>query len=143
MLGWASGGPRSEIVALNRDDLDLGEWAETGLIRLRLLGTKTTGPGRAPRLPLKERPARAVLDWLAMAGIKVGPLFRPISLSDHVPPRRCTPPCSCRCTVPPRRRSAIMPMWSWPRSRPRVCWGARSAELLFLDDTRRCDIAAC
>ncbi|MFN3527419.1 MAG: integrase, partial [Paracoccus sp. (in: a-proteobacteria)] len=41
MLGWASGGRRrSEIVALNRDDLDLRELAATGLIRIRLLTTK-------------------------------------------------------------------------------------------------------
>ncbi|RJK96188.1 integrase [Paracoccus aestuarii] len=91
MLGWASGGRRrSEIVALNRDDLDLAEWAGKGLIRLRLLTTKTTGPGQAPRLPLKGRPARAVLHWLTLARIEAGPLFRPVSLSDRVLPRRLT-----------------------------------------------------
>lgn len=92
MLGWASGGRRrSEIVALNRDDLDLGDWEQKGVLRLRLLSTKTTGPGQAPRLPLKGRPARAVLDWLRVARIEDGPLFRPISQSDRILPRRLTP----------------------------------------------------
>lgn len=92
MLGWASGGRRrSEIVALNRDDLDLSEWAAGGPVRLRLLTTKTTGPERAPRLPLKGRAARAVLDWLDAAGIVDGPLFRPVSRTDRVLARRLSP----------------------------------------------------
>lgn len=92
MLGWASGGRRrSEIVALNRDDLDLTEWEAKRLLRIRLLTTKTTGPDRAPRLPLKGRPAEAVLEWLSRARIENGPLFRPISQADRILPRRLTP----------------------------------------------------
>lgn len=92
MLGWASGGRRrSEIVSLNREDLDLREWAGKGLIRLRLLTTKTTGIEAAPRLPLKGRAAQAVLDWLAAARIEQGPLFRPVSQADRVLDRRLTP----------------------------------------------------
>jgi len=45
MLGWASGGRRrAEIVALNRADINSEEFAENGLLRIRLLSTKTTGP---------------------------------------------------------------------------------------------------
>lgn len=89
MLGWASGGRRrSEIVALNRDDLDIREFANSGMIRIRLLTTKTTAPGQAPRLPLKGRAARAVMDWLTLTGIEAGPLFRPVSLADRVLGRR-------------------------------------------------------
>lgn len=91
MLGWGSGGRRrSEIVALNRDDIDDREYAEAGLIRIRLLTTKTTGPERAPRLPLKGRPARAVMAWIQLAGIEKGPLFRPVSLADRPLPRCLT-----------------------------------------------------
>ncbi|WP_265501142.1 tyrosine-type recombinase/integrase [Paracoccus beibuensis] len=91
MLGWASGGRRrSEIVALNRDDLDLREWQDKGLIRLRLLSTKTTGASLAPRVVLKGRPARAVLDWLHAARIQEGPVFRPVSQADRILPRRLT-----------------------------------------------------
>ena len=89
MLGWASGGRRrSEIVALNREDIDDREMAEKGLIRIRLLTTKTTGPDMAPRLPLKGRAAQAVMAWIALAGIARGPLFRPVSLADRPLPRR-------------------------------------------------------
>lgn len=92
MLGWASGGRRrSEIVALNIDDLDARDFAATGVIWLRLLTTKTTGPDQAPRLPLKGRPARAVMDWVHLAGLRKGPLFRPVSQADRPLPRRLTP----------------------------------------------------
>lgn len=92
MLGWASGGRRrSEIVALDREDVDDRDFAADGLLRIRLLSTKTTGQEAAPRLPLKGRAARAVMVWLAMARIESGPLFRPISQSDRVLPRRLTP----------------------------------------------------
>ncbi|MDO5703553.1 MAG: tyrosine-type recombinase/integrase [Paracoccus sp. (in: a-proteobacteria)] len=91
MLGWASGGRRrSEIAALNRDDIDATDF-EAGLIRIRLLTTKTTGAENAPRLPLKGRAARAVMGWIALAGIDKGPLFRPVSLADRPLPRRLTP----------------------------------------------------
>ena len=87
-LGWASGGRRrSEIVALNVDDIDTREW-DKGLIRLRLLSTKTTGRENAPRLPLKGRAARAVMLWAEAAAIKEGPLFRPVSQADRVLKRR-------------------------------------------------------
>ncbi|MBU3032048.1 tyrosine-type recombinase/integrase [Paracoccus marinaquae] len=92
MLGWASGGRRrSEIVALNRDDIDDGDFTETGLLRIRLLQTKTTGPETAPRLPLKGRAARAVMRWIAAARIAEGPLFRPVSQADRPLPRRLSP----------------------------------------------------
>ncbi|WBU52872.1 tyrosine-type recombinase/integrase [Paracoccus sp. SCSIO 75233] len=92
MLGWASGGRRrSEIAGLNVDDIDAREFTEKGLIRIRLLSTKTTGPERAPRLPLKGRAARAVLGWIGLARLDNGPLFRPISLADRPLPRRITP----------------------------------------------------
>lgn len=92
MLGWASGGRRrSEITALNRDDIDSRDFARAGLLRIRLLTTKTTGLDLAPRLPLKGRAARAVMCWIALAGIEDGPLFRPVSQADRVLKRRLSP----------------------------------------------------
>ena len=92
MLGWASGGRRrSEIAGLNRDDIDTRDFDASGLLRIRLLATKTTGPDLAPRLPLKGRPARAVMAWIIAARIEDGPLFRPVSLSDRVLNRRLGP----------------------------------------------------
>lgn len=91
MLGFASGGRRrSEIVALNRDDIDDRDFAARGLVRMRLLTTKTTGLGEAPRLPLKGRAASAVMAWISLAQIDEGPLFRPVSRADRPLPRRLT-----------------------------------------------------
>jgi integrase len=92
MLGWASGGRRrSEIVALNRDDIDDRDLTAKGILRIRLLATKTTGPDAAPRLPLKGRAAHAVVEWITAARIDSGPLFRPVSLADRPLPRRLSP----------------------------------------------------
>jgi integrase len=88
MLGWASGGRRrSEIASLKREDVSLDEFDETGVIWLRLLETKTTAKGDAPRLVLKGRAARALVAWIKGAIIEDGPLFRPISKSDRPLPR--------------------------------------------------------
>jgi len=59
-----------------------------GLLWVRLLKTKTTKKDQAPRLPLKGRPARAVVHWLEVTKMTHGPLFRPVSLSDRPLPRR-------------------------------------------------------
>jgi len=89
MLAFGSGGRRrSELTALNVEDIDLGEFAEKGLLWVRLIETKTTKKDQAPKLPLKGRPARAVVYWLRVAQLKKGPLFRPISKSDRVLNRR-------------------------------------------------------
>lgn len=92
ILAWASGGRRrSELTALNVEDIDARAMEERGLIRIRLLQTKTTGAESAPRLPLKGAAARAVLDWIAQAGLTEGALFRPVSQADRVLARRLTP----------------------------------------------------
>lgn len=84
-LGWASGGRRrSEIVALNVEDLDLAGFAGQGLIRLHLPGTKTTTKGDTPRLVLQGTPARAVAAWIEAAAMSSGPLFRRITRHDTV-----------------------------------------------------------
>ena len=92
MLGFGSGGRRrSEITALYRDDIGTEDFADKGLIWLRLLETKTTGKADAPRLPLKGRAARAVVGWIEAAAINKGPLFRPVSQSDRVLTRKLAP----------------------------------------------------
>lgn len=92
MLGFASGGRRrSEITALNREDIGLEDFAAKGILWLRLIETKTTAKGSAPRLVLKGRAARAVVNWIEAAEIEAGPLFRPISKSGRALPRRLAP----------------------------------------------------
>lgn len=84
-LGWASGGRRrSEIVALDVDDLDPTAFDAEGLVWLRLPGTKTTTKGETPRLVLTGTPARAVVAWIDAARLTSGPLFRRITRHDTV-----------------------------------------------------------
>lgn len=92
MLAFASGGRRrSEVTALDVQDVGLDDFTARGLVWIRLLQTKTTGKDKAPRLPLKGRAARAVVHWLEETGITEGPLFRPISKSGRALPRRLAP----------------------------------------------------
>lgn len=89
MLAFASGGRRrSEVTALNVEDIGLEDFPAKGLVWIRLLETKTTRKDQAPRLPMKGRAARALVHWLELTQITKGPLFRPISLSDRPLPRR-------------------------------------------------------
>lgn len=89
MLAFASGGRRrSEVTALNVEDIGRDDFKAKGLLWIRLLETKTTKKDQAPRLPMKGRAARALVHWLEVTKITEGPLFRPISLSDRPLPRR-------------------------------------------------------
>ncbi|PTX03230.1 tyrosine-type recombinase/integrase [Pararhodobacter aggregans] len=91
-LAFASGGRRrSEVTGLDLADVDLRPFKTRGLIWLRLLETKTTGKGDAPRLPLKGPAARALVHWIETTGLTDGPLFRPVSRSDRVLNRRLAP----------------------------------------------------
>lgn len=84
-FGFASGGRRrSEIADIARADVDLAEFDATGQVWITLPGTKTTAPGRTPRLILRGRAARAVVAWIDAAGITEGPLFRRVSRSGAV-----------------------------------------------------------
>lgn len=89
MLAFASGGRRrSEVTALNVEDIGRDEFRAKGLLWVRLLETKTTRKDQAPKLPLKGRAARAVMHWLEVTGLREGPLFCPVSKSDRPLPRR-------------------------------------------------------
>jgi len=91
-LAFASGGRRrSEVTGLDVEDVGLQDFADRGLIWLRLLQTKTTRRAEAPRLPLKGPAARALVHWLEVTGLREGPLFRPVSAADRVLPRRLAP----------------------------------------------------
>lgn len=91
-LGWASGGRRrSEIAGLRHEDLDLERFDSDGILRFRLVRSKTTGPGDAPQLVLKGRAARALVAWLDAAGITGGPVFRRITRTGTVGARALSP----------------------------------------------------
>jgi integrase len=85
VFGFASGGRRrSEIAAVMRQDVDLEGVDATGQVWIALPGTKTTGPGRTPRLILRGRAARVLVAWIDAGGIAEGPLFRRVSRSGAV-----------------------------------------------------------
>jgi integrase len=109
MLAFASGGRRrSEVVALDAEDIGHDDMAGRGVLWVRLLQTKTTPRDKAPRLPLKGRAARALLHWLEVTGITSGPLFRPVSKSDRPLPRRLAPD-ALRAILRHRLRLAGLP----------------------------------
>jgi integrase len=92
MLGFASGGRRrSEITGLMRADVTLEDFAAKGVVWLRLLETKTTAKGVAPKLVLKGRAARALVSWIEAAEIEDKALFRPVSKGDRALPRKLHP----------------------------------------------------
>ena len=89
LLGWASGGRRrSEISGLQREDIDLEDFENRGLVWIRLTETKTTTRDKTPRLVLKGIAARALVAWIDAAEIEQGPLFRPISKAGRPLARR-------------------------------------------------------
>lgn len=91
-LAFASGGRRrSEVTALDIDDIGLADFHAKSLVWLRLLDTKTTRKSDAPRLPLKGPAARALVHWIETAALTRGPLFRPVSKADRPLPRRLAP----------------------------------------------------
>jgi integrase len=92
LTGWASGGRRrSELANLRRENLNLSEFAEIGLVRMNLSSTKTTSKGETPGLALTGRAAQALVAWIDAADIREGPVFRAISKSGRILDRGLSP----------------------------------------------------
>ncbi len=90
LLGFAGAFRRSELVGLNVDDL---QFTRAGLvITLRRSKTDQEGEGRKIGIPtgagLATDPIRAVQEWLALAAIKAGPIFRAVDRHQHISPDR-------------------------------------------------------
>lgn len=85
LLGFAGGFRRSELVALERIDI---ETARQGLIvTIRHSKTDQEGAGRRIGIPhgrTRHCPVAAVEAWLSASAIDIGPLFRPITRHGHV-----------------------------------------------------------
>jgi integrase len=84
-LGFAGGFRRSELVALDRADLKFVTEGLEALVRRSKTDqegaglTKVTAYGGDP----STCPVRALKDWLELAGIVEGPVFRPIRIACH------------------------------------------------------------
>ncbi|MFO0842340.1 MAG: site-specific integrase [Gemmataceae bacterium] len=88
LLGFAGGLRRSELVALDVEDL---EEVEEGLVvNLRRSKTDQTGKGQRKGIPFGKSkatcPVRAAIAWLRAAEVYEGPVFR--ALTKHDTPRR-------------------------------------------------------
>lgn len=91
-LGFASGCRRSELVALDIEDLS---FTDDGLeVTIRRSKTDQEGVGRKVGVPYGGRPrtcpVRAVRDWLDLSLLTEGPLFRPINRFGKILPKRLT-----------------------------------------------------
>jgi site-specific recombinase XerD len=86
LLGFAGALRRSELVALDAEDLD---FTSSGLVvTLRRSKTDQEGEGREVGVPYGSRletcPVRTLETWLETADIAIGPLFREINRGDRL-----------------------------------------------------------
>ena len=89
LVGFAGGFRRSELVALDREDV---ETVRQGLIvTIRRSKTDQDGTGRKIGIPFargKHCPVHSLEHWLEVAGIETGPMFRPVCRHGHITPNR-------------------------------------------------------
>jgi site-specific recombinase XerD len=92
LLGFAGAFRRSELVAL--DVADVTRTRDGLVVQVRRSKTDQEGAGRQVGIPYGSTPGtcpvRAVADWLEVAGLAAGPLFRPIDRHGNLRPRRLT-----------------------------------------------------
>lgn len=90
LLGFAGGFRRSELVGLDRADVEMT--IEGVVVTLRKSKTDQEGAGRKIGIPYGSKPAtcpaRALTRWLEVSRITEGPLFRPINRHSQIQPAR-------------------------------------------------------
>jgi len=85
LLGWAGAFRRSELVALDVDDLELTD--EGYIVTIRRSKTDQEAAGRQVGVPYGSSalcPVTAIRRWLEASGIRVGPVFRKVDRHGHV-----------------------------------------------------------
>ena len=93
LLGFAGALRRSELVALDVDDIEAVEGK--GLL-VRVRRSQTDQKGRGIQVPIHPGsdpltcPVQALAAWLAVAGITEGPIFRPVDRHQRIGPGRLT-----------------------------------------------------
>lgn len=90
LLGFSGAFRRSELVALDRQDIEAG--ADGLTVTVRRSKTDQEGEGRKVGIPFGSTPGtcpvRSVLRWVEVAGITSGPVFRSVNRHGHVQPDR-------------------------------------------------------
>jgi integrase len=85
LIGFAGAFRRSELVAVKVEDIT---YFENGIeLLIRRSKTDQEGAGRVVFIPHAKGsrcPAKALKEWILLAGIETGPLFRPINRHDQV-----------------------------------------------------------
>jgi len=91
LIGFAAALRRSELVALNVEDVDFV--TDGALIQIRRSKTDQEGKGRTIAVPFVHGPycpARSLQAWLKVSGIKAGPIFRRIGRFGDIQQDRLT-----------------------------------------------------
>ena len=92
LIGFAAALRRSELVALNVDDV---QFVRQGvIITIRYSKTDQEAAGRQVGVPFGRSrwcPVKALEDWMAHAAITEGPIFRLINRHGHIFPQRMKP----------------------------------------------------
>jgi site-specific recombinase XerD len=90
LLGFAGALRRSEVVALNVEDLK--ETSEGLHVNIRRSKTDQEGAGDSVSIPhgYRLKPVQAVKDWLQAANIDSGPIFRPVLKGNRLIAQRLT-----------------------------------------------------
>lgn len=89
LLGWACAMRRSELVALDVEDI--GFSVQGALVTVKRSKTDQEGRGREIAVPLgrtRHCPVVALKNWLEVAGIESGPIFRSMDKHSNVFPER-------------------------------------------------------
>lgn len=101
LLGFAGAFRRSELVALRMEDIT--PHAHGLELLIRRSKTDQEGEGRTVFVPLAKSdercPVKALQRWLDLAGIGVGPLFRPVNRHDKVANEKALTPQSVALIV--------------------------------------------
>jgi len=96
LVGWSGALRRSEIVALNLDDI---EWTDDGL-RITIRRSKGDQDGQGQQIAIVRGsvccPVKALRTWLDAAGIVSGPIFRRVLRGNHATDRRLTAQSVCK-----------------------------------------------
>jgi integrase len=125
LLGFAGGFRRSELVALDVDDLE--ETAQGLRVRIRRSKTDQEGVGREVGIPFGRHvdtcPVKAWRAWQSAACLLKGPCFRPMNSRGGVRDRRPPMPgtASDQGWLLRRRLVARLSARSWTRPATRAC----------------------
>jgi integrase len=92
LLGFAGAFRRSELVALDIDDVQITR--EGMIVTIRRSKTDQEGAGQKVGIPRGRHPGtcpvKALAAWLGLAGIEAGAIFRPITRHGLIQPGRLT-----------------------------------------------------